>query len=152
MIKDVLIRTALLQDIPVMADLLADLFSLESDFVADREKQIQGLEALLADQSKRSHAVVATINGSVVGMATVQILISTAEGGRVGLVEDVIVDRHHRGRGVGALLLGRIIAWSRSEGLLRLQLLADNGNQRAISFYTGNDWQRTNLSCLRTSL
>lgn len=35
----------------------------------------------------------------VIGTVSVQGLISTAEGGRVGLVEDVVVSPFHRGRG-----------------------------------------------------
>lgn len=45
---------------------------------------------------------------TIVGMATIQTLISTAEGGRVGLVEDVVVDESFRGKGIGKLLLAGI--------------------------------------------
>ena len=47
---------------------------------------------------------VAEIDGAVRGMCTVQLVISTAEGGLAGLVEDLVVDRTYRGQGIGGLL------------------------------------------------
>ena len=42
---DITIRTARPEDIPRMTDLLAELFSIETDFAPDVEKQIRGLSA-----------------------------------------------------------------------------------------------------------
>jgi ribosomal protein S18 acetylase RimI-like enzyme len=148
-IMDITIRPARPEDIPRLCDLLADLFSLEADFEPDREKQARGLGALIADSSASSIVLVAVMEKKVVGMVSVQTLISTAEGGRVALLEDVIVDRSYRRRGVGAMLLDGATAWSREQGLKRLQLLADNGNQPALKFYKNLRWNPTSLICLR---
>ena len=146
------IRLARLDDIPRMCDLLDELFCIESDFVPDSEKQAHGLSALIADPSGTVLVLVAVSDALVVGMATVQTLISTAEGGRVGLVEDVIVDRNFRSNGIGTLLFEEIMAWSRSAGLKRLQLLADRDNQRALDFYSIRSFETTRLICLRKML
>ncbi len=146
------IRPARPGDIPRMADLLEDLFTIEPDFVPDVEKQVHGLSALVADQSGRSVVLVADHAGDVVGMATVQTLISTAEGGRVGLVEDVIVDRGHRDKGIGTRLITEAAAWGRNRGLKRLQLLADRDNLAAVDFYVRRRWIGTRLICLRKML
>ena len=135
-----------------MCDLLADLFSLESDFVPDREKQAKGLSALIAGAPGTGLVLVAVQGGTVVGMATIQTLISTSEGGRVGLVEDVIVDQLFRGQGIGTLLLEGIVSWSKNAGLKRLQLLADITNQRALDFYSSRELTHTRLICLRKQL
>jgi GNAT superfamily N-acetyltransferase len=135
-----------------MCDLLAELFSIESDFVPDREKQLHGLSALIAHPPGRVLVLVAVIDELVVGMATVQTLISTAEGGRVGLIEDVIVDREFRFQGIGTLLLNEIAAWGRRAGLKRLQLLADRDNQPALDFYSCRGLDLTRLTCLRKKL
>jgi GNAT superfamily N-acetyltransferase len=82
-------------------------------------------------------------------MATVQTLVSTAEGGRVGLVEDLVVQRNLRGHGVGTQLIEAILTWARSQGLTRLQLLADRDNQKALDFYASRKWDHTRLICLR---
>ena len=148
----IVLRHAQPEDIPRMCDLLADLFSLESDFVPDREKQAKGLSALIAGGPGNGLVLVAVQEGTVVGMATIQTLISTSEGGRVGLVEDVIVDQLFRGQGIGTLLLEGIVSWSRNAGLKRLQLLADMGNQRALDFYSSRELTYTRLICLRKQL
>jgi GNAT superfamily N-acetyltransferase len=150
MVGDLIIRPARPEDIPRMCELLADLFSVESDFEVDVVKQMKGLSMLVSDLWGR--AFVAVADNSIVGMATVQTLISTAEGGRVGLVEDVIVDRQFRGRGVGTRLLEQIAAWGRENGLKRLQLLADSDNRPALEFYSSLRWISTRLICLRKLL
>jgi len=146
---DVLIRAARPEDIPRMTDLLAELFSIETDFAPDIEKQIRGLSALVAGPPGRSCVLVAEQGGMAVGMATVQTLVSTAEGGRVGLVEDLVVRRNLHGRGVGTQLIDAILRWARSQGLTRLQLLADRDNQQALDFYASRNWVSTRLICLR---
>jgi GNAT superfamily N-acetyltransferase len=135
-----------------MCDLLAELFSIESDFVPDREKQVCGLNALIVDYPGKAQLLVAVNDGRVVGMSSVQTLISTAEGGKVGLIEDLIVDREHRSIGIGSLLLEGIVVWSKRAGLKRLQLLADRDNQQALDFYSSRGLARTRLICLRKLL
>ncbi len=135
-----------------MCDLLTELFTLESDFAPDRGKQADGLRALIAHPPGKVLVLVAIVEELVVGMATVQTLISTAEGGRVGLIEDVIVDLKFRSRGIGTLLLEGIMEWSRKAGLKRLQLLADRDNQPAIDFYLSKGLTSSRLVCLKEIL
>jgi GNAT superfamily N-acetyltransferase len=149
---DITIRSAQPGDIPRMSELLTELFSIESDFSPDKEKQVHGLGALIADPSGRTLVLVAIKGDLVIGMATVQTLISTAEGGRVGLVEDVIVDKQYRRMGIGTLLLTTIVDWSRKTRLKRLQLLADLDNQPALDFYSSHRWISTRLACMRMIL
>ena len=149
---DITIRHARPGDVPRLCDLLAELFSIESDFVPDREKQAHGLSALIAHPPGKVLVLVAVSDGLIVGMATVQTLISTAEGGRVGLVEDVIVGREFRNRGVGTRLLEEVEDWSGKAELHRLQLLADIDNQPALDFYSVRGLNRTRLICLRKML
>jgi GNAT superfamily N-acetyltransferase len=146
---NVIIRPARSGDIPRMADLLGELFSIESDFQPDRERQERGLNLLLAAPPGSAHVIVADLHGAVIGMAAVQITISTAEGGRAGLVEDVIVERKFRGKGIGSKLLESICDWSRDQDLKRLQLLADRDNHRALLFYHATGWSHTGMICLR---
>jgi GNAT superfamily N-acetyltransferase len=149
---DITIRTARPADIPRMCDLLGQLFTLELDFEPNIEKQIKGLSLLMTQPAGTSLVLVASALGQVIGMATVQTLVSTAEGGRVGLVEDVIVDKPFRSRNVGTLLIEGIIAWSREQGFMRLQLLADQDNHQALNFYTSRGLTHTRLICLRAIL
>src|SRR5512143_102522 len=87
-------------DLPAMADLLHELFTLESDFRPEREKQIAGLKLIL-DTPAIGQLFVLRVDGEVAGMANALITVSTAQGTRVLLLEDVIVSKRFRGGGLG---------------------------------------------------
>jgi GNAT superfamily N-acetyltransferase len=133
-------------DIPQLVVLLEDLFTLEADFQVDQEKQVTGLALLIASQ--KDAVFVVEVNNAVIGMCSVQTLISTAEGGTVGIVEDLIVNRAYRKQGAASSLLAEVLNWSERHGLKRLQLLADQNNSFALDFYKKQGWQTTQLICL----
>jgi len=141
------IRSAAASDLPELVGLLQDLFAIEVDFQPDPAKQESGLRQLLATPG--GHIWVAEAGGCVVGMCTLQVLVSTAEGGPVGLVEDVVVAAARRGCGIGGMLLAAAERWSRANGLTRLQLLADRDNHPALEFYRRHGWDETRLVGLR---
>jgi ribosomal protein S18 acetylase RimI-like enzyme len=120
-------------DIPAMANLLSELFAIEDDFKIDIQKHSRGLKLLLETPS--AIIFVAQEDNGVVGMATLQTLLSTAMGDYVGLIEDVVVHETYRGRGIGTSLLEALIAESEKAGLKRLALGADHRNTNAIAFY-----------------
>jgi GNAT superfamily N-acetyltransferase len=146
---DFSIRPATEEDIPGICDLLSELFSIEADFEPDPVKQARGIGCMIDDPSGGTLLLVAESGGTVVGMATAQTLISTAEGGRVGFVEDVVVAREFRGQGIGSLMIEHLTNWAKEQKLKRLQLLADKENLPALTFYAGRQWNKTGLICLR---
>jgi ribosomal protein S18 acetylase RimI-like enzyme len=146
---NVRIREATLADVGELIELLYELFSIESDFIFDKAKQYQGLQLMLQDGKNKRVWVAETDNRRVVGMCTLQVLISTAEGGEVGLVEDVVVKKQFRCMGIGRLLLNQMEEWASEAKLLRLQLLTDKTNLPAIQFYKKMNWQPTLLICMR---
>lgn len=141
------IRMAKHTDLSGMIRLLRILFSIETDFVIDEETQQRGLEMMLSDGVNRC-IMIAELNQQVVGMCTAQILISTAEGGSVALIEDVVVEDACRGLGIGKELLSSIENWAITRGVKRLQLLADQNNIRALGFYKAMNWKLTRMICL----
>ena len=143
------IRPAGQDDLDAMVSLLQALFAIEEDFTPDPVRQRRGLAFFLDGCGKHRGILVAEAGGEVIAMATVQMLISTAQGGPVGLVEDVVVREDCRGRGVGRRLMHTLIEWAVARGLTRLQLLADRGNPPALDFYRQIGWQTTRLVCLR---
>ena len=146
--SNIKIRKAYQGDIPQMCDLLTELFSIEADFVAAPDKQARGLQLLLED-TEDSLVLVAAVENEVVGMCSVQTLISTSEGGPVGLIEDVVVKSAHRSKGVGTALLSEIFSWCKEKGITRVQLLADRDNPQALDYYVSREWIYTNLICMR---
>ena len=142
------IRHARADDTLAMAGLLGQLFAIEADFVADGQAQVRGLSLLLG---AAACLLVADEDGMVVGMVSVQSLISTAEGGVVGLLEDLVVAEECRGRGIGSRLLHAALDWAQAQGMTRVQLLADHNNAKALQFYAKHSFHKTQLVCLRIS-
>jgi GNAT superfamily N-acetyltransferase len=121
-------------DLPRLVELLAVLFRDEAEFAPEPEKQRRALEMILADP-RLGRVFVAREGGRVVAMASLLYTVSTAEGGRAALFEDLVVAPEARGKGVGPALLKFVIDRAREEGLLRLTLLTDRDNQRAQALY-----------------
>jgi len=140
------IRDAHRDDVSIMAELLAELFLIEDDFNIEIEKQIQGLQLLLETQN--CLVLVAEISEQVIGMISMQGLVSTAMGERVGLIEDMIVSHEFRGIGVGRLLLGSMLEHANSLGYGRIALGADRRNERAINFYSKFGFEMSNMGLM----
>jgi GNAT superfamily N-acetyltransferase len=131
---DIHIDFATADDLPDLADLLAELFALESDFAPDRARQLAGLRLIL-EQPALGRLFVLRVAGRVAGMANALVTVSTAEGGRVLLLEDVIISGRHRGSGLGRRLVEHVFEWARGQGMTRVTLLADRANAPALAFY-----------------
>ncbi|MBL1320629.1 MAG: GNAT family N-acetyltransferase [Methylophaga sp.] len=144
---DITIRQANISDINFLIALLKELFEIEEDFIFDEEKQRRGVELLLA--SDNDYIIVAEHDSEVIAMCTVLTIISTAEGGHVGLIEDMVVQKAYACKGIGRQLLSAVELRAKEQGLTRLQLLADRNNQHALTFYNKMDWQKTQLIGLR---
>jgi ribosomal protein S18 acetylase RimI-like enzyme len=121
-------------DLPRLVELLGILFESEAEFSADAEKQRSALQAILADPAK-GKIFVAREGREVVAMASLLYTISTAEGGKAALFEDLVTAPEHRKRGIGEALLKHVIAQARAEGVLRVTLLTDMQNERAQAMY-----------------
>jgi ribosomal protein S18 acetylase RimI-like enzyme len=121
-------------DLPRLVELLGILFESEAEFAANPEKQRAALQALLADPGK-GRIFVARDGRQVVAMASLLYTVSTAEGGKAALFEDLVVAPEHRKRGIGEALLRHVVAEARKEGVLRITLLTDMQNERAQAMY-----------------
>ena len=148
---NIAIDFATAEDLPQLADLLAELFALESDFAPERDKQLRGLQLIL-DNPALGRLFVLRIDGAVAGMANALITVSTAEGGKVLLLEDVIVSRAHRGGGYGRRLVEHVLSWARQQGMARVTLLADRDNAPALDFYRALGFEGSHMTVLRKRL
>lgn len=133
------------ENLEEMATLLSKLFAIEKDFEIDFDKQLSGITKLFTYEG--ADLLVAKHEGKVVGMVTMQRLISSAAGDFVGQIEDLIVDEAYRKMGVGSRLINkmRFIAIE-TYGYQRIQLGADMDNINALNFYTRRGFRRTNLN------
>lgn len=147
-----IIRNARHEEIETLVALLQQLFAIETDFKIDVQRHRRGLALMIDGCGKHRCVQVAEVEGTVVGMGTAQLLISTAEGGLVALVEDIVVDAQWRGRSIGRMLVAALEQWASLHGATRLQLLADRSNFSALDFYDRIGWRPTRMICLRRRL
>ena len=100
--SDPRIEPATTEDLPALADLLYDLFTRETDFRPDQVKQLRGLRLILEQPHRGRIFVMRGAADQIIGMVNMLFTISTAEGGSVIILEDLIVSQDHRGMGYGA--------------------------------------------------
>jgi ribosomal protein S18 acetylase RimI-like enzyme len=145
------IEPATLADLPQLADLLAELFTAESDFQPDRTRQLRGLRHII-ERPEIGCILVARDGGDILGMVNLLFTISTAEGGPVALLEDLIVRSTHRGQGFGPQLLQHAIQAAQARGLSRITVLTDRDNAKAIRLYGKHGFKASGMLPMRLHL
>lgn len=147
-LENVRIEPATLDDLPVLVQLLTELFSQERDFVPDAVKQERGLRLIL-EQPSRGRIFVLRNDLHIIGMINLLFTISTAEGGFVVLLEDLVILPEHRGRGYGSMLIEHAKNYAREKNFLRITLLTDKPNARATEFYKKHGFVDSDMIPLR---
>lgn len=142
------IAPAGLSDIPALCELLALLFELEPDFSANADAQRAGL-SLILQRPEAGRIFVAREGESVVGMVSLLNSVSTALGGPVAWLEDLIVAPAHRGRGIGSDLIEHALSYARECGLKRITLLTGAENSGAQRFYRRHGFRASGMIPLR---
>lgn len=138
------IEKATADNLKEMAELLSVLFEIETDFVYDFDKQLEGLTDLFEDD--KSDLLVAIYENEVVGMMTMQRLISSAAGGYIGQMEDLVVKKEYRKMGVGSRLINKMRSIAQEYKYKRIQLAADIENDNALRFYNRRGFNKTHLN------
>jgi GNAT superfamily N-acetyltransferase len=145
------IETASCEDIFQLTELLSVLFTQEADFIADRAKQANGLR-LIITTPQIGRILVVREGDEVIGMVNLLNTVSTAEGGFVLVLEDLIIKAGHRGKGFGTALLRRAIDFARENGFARITLLTDRMNETAIRFYKKHGFDISAMTPMRLLL
>ena len=145
------IEKATVNDIPELCDLLAVLFSQEAEFEVDGNAQQTGLQAIISNPDL-GIILLARHKDKVVGMVSLLFSISTALGGRVAMLEDMVVLPEQRGLGIGSALLNAAISTARESGCLRITLLTDSDNETAHGFYEKQGFTRSDMLAFRRLL
>lgn len=130
---DITIRKAKKEDMSRVHELIMEL--------AIYEKLPQEVEINLSDlvndgfgEKPLFHCFVAEVNSTVEGMAIIYNRYSTWKGKTVHL-EDLIVTKNMRNKGIGALLLDKVILFGKEMSVKRISWEVIDWNKEAIKFY-----------------
>jgi ribosomal protein S18 acetylase RimI-like enzyme len=134
-------RTAVLDDLPAIVPLAGAAAAEKRDQKGGpvwwrRERRQGDLgEALRAAVAAPDHEVaVGTLDGTVIGYAVARAE-PLADGGLLGVVEDIYVDPGARAVGVGEALMDHVLAWARDRGCFGVDSLALPGDRATKNFF-----------------
>lgn len=146
---NVRVEMATLDDLGALTELVMDLLSMSSgDFQPDRERQERGLRLIL-EQPSRGRIAVLRNDDSIFGMVNMLFTISTARGGFVILMEDVVIHPHHRGQGYGTMLVDHVVEFARQKKFLRITLLTDKISAESQEFFKKQGFEYSSMIPMR---
>ena len=128
------VEPATLEDLPALTELVMDLFARSGDFSPDRSVQERGLRLIL-EQPNRGRIFVIRNKERIFGMVNLLFTISTARGGFVILMEDVVIHPDHRRQGYGAMLVNYVVDFAKRKNFKRITLLTDKMSAEAQQFF-----------------
>lgn len=137
-----------MNDIPVLTGLLAVLFSQDIEFEPNPEKQYDGLSQIIS-HPEIGEILVLKCDGEIIGMVSLLYSISTVLGGKVAILEDMVIVPSFRKMGLGSELLKKAIDFARERNCLRITLLTDFDNETAIHFYEKFQFIKSSMIPLR---
>jgi len=138
-------------DLPALCELLGELFEQEADFRPDPLKQSAGLRLIL-EQPESGRIFVMREEGRVRPMVSLLATADLRRGGLAFVLEDLIVLRECRGRGIASQLIAHALDFARTERAVQVCLLTDAVNQRAIALYEKLGFVRHGDAPMRCSL
>jgi ribosomal protein S18 acetylase RimI-like enzyme len=142
------VEAATIEDLPALVELTMVLFSSSDDFTPDQLAQERGL-ALILEQPSRGRIFVLRNGDQIFGMVNLLITISTAMGGFVIQMEDVIVHPDHRGQGFGTMLLEHVIEFADQKDFKRITLLTDKISAESQNFFRKHSFEYSNMIPMR---
>ena len=148
MSENVAIEPATEADLDELSNMLGGLFAQEGDFRPDKERQLRGLR-LIFEQPSRGRVFVLRRDGAIVGMINLLFTISTAEGGFVILLEDLVIHKGYQGKSYGSKLLQYAIDFAKQKNFLRITLLTDRPENVAQEFFRRHGFVESSMIPMR---
>ena len=88
-------------------------------------------------------------DGAIVGMINLLFTISTAEGGFVMVLEDLVVHKEYQSKGYGSKLLQHAIDFAKQKNFLRITLLTDRPENLAQEFFRRHGFVESSMIPMR---
>jgi GNAT superfamily N-acetyltransferase len=142
------VEPATIEDLPALTELVMNLLDASGDFSADRAVQERGLQLIL-EQPNRGRIFVVRNQDQIFGMVNLLFTISTARGGFVILMEDVVIHPDHRGQGFGTMLLDYVADFAKKKHFKRITLLTDRISAESQAFFKKRGYEYSNMIPMR---
>ncbi len=142
------VEPATLEDLPALTELVMNLLSDSGDFTPDPELQERGLRLIL-EQPNRGRIFVVRNMDRIFGMVNLLFTISTARGGFVILMEDVVIHPDHRGQGYGARLVDYVVEFAKQKNFKRITLLTDRMSAESQEFFKKQGFEHSHMIPMR---
>jgi len=142
------VETATIDDLQPLTELVMELLAHSGDFTPDRAQQERGLRLIL-EQPNRGRIFVVRNSDKIFGMVNLLFTISTARGGFVILMEDVVIHPDHRGQGYGSMLIKHVFDFAERKDFRRITLLTDKISGDSQSFFMKHGFEYSNMIPMR---
>ncbi len=137
-------KVAQVEEIPALCILLQQLFSQEAEFTPDTKVQTHALKMIIVNKNVGEIFIILK-EEKIVGMVNFLYTISTALGAKVAILEDMILDKNHRGQHLGSTLIDFALARIKENGCKRVTLLTDEDNSYAHRFYQNKGFEKSSM-------
>lgn len=145
------VEPATIEDLSALTELVMDLLHASGDFTPDQAVQERGLQLIL-EQPNRGRIFVMRNQNQIFGMVNLLFTISTARGGFVILMEDVVIHPDHRSQGYGTLLLDYVADFAKKKQFKRITLLTDKISEEAQEFFKKNGFEHSSMIPMRRNM
>lgn len=142
------VEPATIEDLPALTELVMNLLAVSGDFSADPVVQERGLQLIL-EQPNRGRIFVVRNQDQIFGMINLLFTISTARGGFVILMEDVVIHPAHRGQGYGTMLVDYVAEFAKKKHFKRITLLTDKISAESQEFFKKHGFEYSNMIPMR---
>ncbi len=130
----ILIRKANESDLPTIEKIMIELInSMDNKEGIDASVVLENCQSLLKENN--SHLLIAEINREMVGFINFTIRRTILHSGPSGLIDEIVVTRNYRGKGVGKQLIGAAIEKCKQLGCCEVEVTTELTNVNAREFY-----------------
>lgn len=139
--SEIRIRDAEEKDLQKIEDLILELIDSMSDREGlDLDKVIDNCRNLF--RKEHSYLLVAEYNNEVIGLINFTTRQTLLHSGPSGLIDEFVVARKFRGKGVGIKLMHEAIARCKRLGCCEVEVSTEMTNTQAIEFYKSYGFEK----------
>jgi ribosomal protein S18 acetylase RimI-like enzyme len=128
------VESAVHDDLPAIRDLLEELLeAVEDDEYFESDRALENCSVLMDDATSR--ILVAKEGGTVVGFINLTVRRTILHSEPSSLIDELVVAKSHRGKGIGRILVDAAVSASRELGCSEIEVSTEKANSAARRFY-----------------